>query len=90
MRRRLRTRLFGVPCREVIGLLTDYLEGALEPDTAAALDRHFARCGGCTAALEQFRLTIELSGALSEDDVEALPDDVRAEVMAAFRESRGG
>ncbi len=87
MMRRLQLRILGVRCRAVVEWLTDYLDGALDPELTAALDRHFAHCDGCATALEQFRRTIEVTGELSADDVMALPPTVRAELRAAFEDN---
>jgi len=84
MIRQLRLRVFGVRCRDVVGWLTDYLEGALDPATTAALDRHFAACDGCATALDQFRRTIAVTGALSSDEVMSLPPGVQRDLRAAF------
>ena len=68
-------------CRDVVELLTDYLEGALPEDLRAEIDAHLASCDGCTNALEQMRETIRVTGALSEDQV---PTAEREAVRAAF------
>ena len=62
MMRRLRMRLFGLRCRHVVEILTDYLDGALDPSTVSRIEEHLAACDGCDAALEQFRMTISLTG----------------------------
>ncbi len=88
MMRRLKLRILGVRCREVVGWLTDYLEGSLDPAMTAALDRHFDHCDGCAAALDQFRRTIAVAGELSTADVAVLPPAVRVELRAAFEAHR--
>jgi anti-sigma factor RsiW len=86
---RLRMRVFGLRCRQAVGLMTDYLDGALDPATVSRIEEHLAGCDGCDAALAQFRTTISLTGRLSADDVAALPDEVRGELLAAFRDQSG-
>jgi anti-sigma factor RsiW len=69
-------------CREVVELLTDYLEGTLAEPTTARVDAHLATCPDCTAYVAQMRTTIALLGRLREDDV---PPPVLDELVRAFR-----
>jgi len=59
MRRRRRLR-----CRDVVELVTDYLEGALSARTRARFERHLARCRGCAAYLQQIREVVRLLACL--------------------------
>ncbi len=74
-------------CREVMEILGDYLEGAMTPDARVRLEEHLADCDGCTAYLEQLRVTIGLSGRLSEEAVSA---QAMAPLLEAFRAWRRG
>ena len=47
-------------CRQVVTLLTDYLEGALDARQQRRLERHLAACPHCTEFLRQLRATIDL------------------------------
>ena len=58
-----------VRCREVVEVLTDYLDGALPSDEREALEQHLLACIGCATHLEQLRTTVRLTGKLSESDV---------------------
>ena len=69
-------------CRELVELVTDYLEGALLEEERLRFEDHIARCGGCTIYLEQIRQTISLLGHLPE---EALTPDAERELLEAFR-----
>ena len=69
-------------CREVVEILGDYLEGAMAPEDRVRLEAHLADCEGCAAYLEQLRVTIRLSGRLSEDAVSA---EEMAPLLEAFR-----
>ncbi len=55
-----------IACRELVELVTDYLEGALSPEQHARFENHIAGCDGCTTYLEQMRETIRLTGTLRE------------------------
>jgi len=69
-------------CRELVELVTDYLEGALDRRSRSRFERHIAGCPHCTAYLEQMRETIRLTGSLHEDQ---LDPHARDEMLAVFR-----
>ena len=74
-----------IPCREVVELVTDYLEDALSPDVQVAVEHHLLICDGCAAYLDQMRETIRLVGALRSDDV---PPEVMETLLEAVRTMR--
>jgi anti-sigma factor RsiW len=69
-------------CRELVELVTDYLEGALSEEERARFEEHIGTCGGCRIYLEQMRSTIEQLGYLPEDTLSA---DAERELLEAFR-----
>ena len=69
-------------CREIVELLTEYVEGALPADRRARVEAHLSGCAGCTAFLEQLRTTVRLVGHLAD---EALPRALEADLLDAFR-----
>lgn len=72
-------------CSELVKLVTDYLEGSMPADERARFDEHVSGCDGCTTYLEQFRITIRLTGMLSVNQV--APDAGEA-LLGAFRDWR--
>jgi predicted anti-sigma-YlaC factor YlaD len=72
-----------ITCREVVELVTDYLEDALAPDLRARLEAHLAACEGCETYVDQIRTTIRIVGSVSE---EALPPETREGLLRAFRD----
>ncbi len=70
-------------CIELVELLTDYLEGALPPDEAAAVEAHLRDCPPCQAHLARMRATIAALGSVT---VETLSTDAQATLLAAFRD----
>jgi anti-sigma factor RsiW len=70
-------------CRELVTLVTEYLEGTLSSRDRRRFERHIRGCDGCTTYLEQMRQTIRLAGSLTEDD---LSPRAREELLAAFRD----
>jgi anti-sigma factor RsiW len=75
----------GIDCAEVVELVTDYLEGAVDEPLRAEIEAHLALCPGCDAYLAQMRATIDLLGHVP---VESLSPQVRAELVAAFGDLR--
>jgi anti-sigma factor RsiW len=74
-------------CRELVELVTDYLEGALPADVHARFDEHLADCPHCTEYVRQIEVTIALSGRVGED---VLSPTFRAGLLAAFADWRSG
>ena len=69
-------------CQELIELVTDYVEGTLSPSERARFERHLNACTDCHNYLGQMRWTIQLVGALTEQDLSA---DARERLLRAFR-----
>ena len=72
-------------CIDVIERVTDYLEGALTADQARRLERHVERCPGCSEYLDQMRT---IAGSLEGLREGSLPADLRAGLIATFRDLR--
>jgi anti-sigma factor RsiW len=70
-------------CRELVELVTDYLEDALPPEERARFEEHLAICPGCVTYVEQIRATVQTVGTLRE---ESIPPSTRDELLAAFRD----
>lgn len=68
-------------CQELVELVTEWLEGTLSPEERARFDGHLGECPGCRDYLEQIRVTVRLSGRLTEERV-APP--AREELLRAF------
>jgi anti-sigma factor RsiW len=74
-------------CRELVELVTDYLEGALSAGDRARFDAHVAACEQCYAYVGQMRVTLGVVGHL---DPEALDPAVERELLVAFRDWKDG
>jgi anti-sigma factor RsiW len=55
-------------CKELVGLVTDYLDGVLPADWRAGFDGHLAGCAGCTEYVAQIRFTIQALKELKTAD----------------------
>ena len=74
-----------VRCVEMVEIITEWMENALDDDARAAVEEHLAICPDCIAYLDQLRTATALSAHL---DPEPPPPDVRARLVAAFQASR--
>ena len=72
-------------CRELVELVTDYLDGELDPDSRARFEAHLNDCDGCAAYLEQIRSTVRMLGTAPEA---ALTPEMRDRLLHAFRRWR--
>ncbi len=72
-------------CREMVELITDYLEGALPRSQRRRFDAHIAGCEHCGEYLRQMRETIRLTGTLTDAD---LTSAMREEFGELFRQMR--
>ena len=72
-------------CREMVELMTDYLEGTLSATDRVRFDAHLGHCDGCTEYLAQLRTQIRMAGRLSES---SLDPQFRDRLLAAFRDWR--
>jgi predicted anti-sigma-YlaC factor YlaD len=70
-------------CREIVELVTDYLEGALAPGDRLEFERHLVWCSWCRDYLDQMRTTIELTGEAAEAEP---PSPLREQLLDAFRD----
>jgi anti-sigma factor RsiW len=71
-----------MPCQELVGVITDYLEGALPERDRIRFEEHLEVCGKCREYMVQFERTIAAVGVVREQD---LDPEVRAGLMEAFR-----
>jgi anti-sigma factor RsiW len=76
-------------CRELVELVTDYLEGELLDDERMRFEDHLARCAGCRRFLDQMRLTIAAVGHLREDDLSPVVRDDLLSVFRTWKQTRG-
>jgi anti-sigma factor RsiW len=74
-------------CRELVELVTAYLEGALPDRDRARFEEHIAGCEACTTYVEQLRETIAVLGRLEPD---SLSPEMEGTLTAAFRDWRAG
>ena len=70
-------------CRDLVELITDYLDDVLDARTTDLVEQHLALCAGCETYLNQMRRTASLLG---EIPVETLTVQMQATLLDAFRD----
>jgi anti-sigma factor RsiW len=66
-------------CRDAIGLLGEYMEGALAAALVIRLEEHLANCPACEGFLQSLRSTRAAVRNLRSDDI---PEKCRARLRA--------
>jgi anti-sigma factor RsiW len=73
----------GISCREVVELVTAYLDGALSDADHTRMEAHLAGCPYCVEYVDQIRMTAHVA-AVATAELELRPD--RAKLLDAFKE----
>ena len=70
-------------CKELVELVTDYLEEKLSATDKVRFEQHLSTCSGCTTYLEQMRQTIRMMGHLQ---METLTKQQWQDLLKLFRD----
>jgi anti-sigma factor (TIGR02949 family) len=62
-------------CEKLLGSLSEYIDGELDPELCQEIEKHLADCDNCRVVLNTTRRTIDLVHAPIEKP--DLPEDVR-------------
>ena len=84
------TQAAPMTCRELVELVTDYLEGGLSPDDHRRFESHLDVCEGCTTYLDQLRVTIAATGRLTEESLDPAMRDALLDAFHGWTAARGG
>lgn len=76
------TKEHELTCKELVELVTDYLDGKLSAEDERRFSEHLALCEGCNAYLQQMRITIATLGKLTEQSISA---EAKEKLVHAFR-----
>ncbi len=68
-------------CRDMLGNLSDYIDGELEADLCAEIEEHLACCENCRIVVDTLTRTVTL---YHEHGHEPLPDDVKTRLLQAL------
>lgn len=69
-------------CKELVEVITDYLEGTLSERDRARFDAHILTCPPCREYVAEMRTTLHLTGRLTVDSISS---SVRDELLSAYR-----
>jgi hypothetical protein len=72
-------------CEQLVELVTEYLEDAMDADTRQRFEEHLALCPGCVTYLDQIRDTVRQAGRLQPED---LSPAARDHLLQAFDDWR--
>ena len=70
-------------CKELVELVTEYLEGTLPAGDRRRFEDHLKDCDPCVTYLDQMRQTIRSLGRLTEA---SLPEDAKQDLLRIFRD----
>jgi anti-sigma factor RsiW len=74
-------------CKELVELVTGYLDGSVRGRRRRRFEAHLAACDGCTRYLRQMEATIRMTGTLTEEQV---TEEQKAVLLTAFRSWSAG
>lgn len=70
-------------CEQLLGSLSEYIDGELTPDLCEEIEKHLAGCDDCRVVLNTTKRTIDLVHAPIEKP--DLPDDVRERLFKRLK-----
>lgn len=73
-------------CDELVGLVTDYLEGTISDADRRLFEAHVGECEWCERYVEQSRAVVAALGRLGEEPADP---DALARALTAFRDACG-
>lgn len=73
-------------CKEMLGDLSDYLDGELRAQLCAEIEQHMAECGNCRVVVDTLRKTVSL---YHEHGHEPLPEDAKERLYAVLKLEAG-
>jgi predicted anti-sigma-YlaC factor YlaD len=72
-------------CRELVEVVTDYLEGRMPAERRLLFEEHVAFCSWCQTYLDQMQDTIRATGELKEDDLSPEARDAFLDVFRTWK-----
>lgn len=71
-------------CQELVGFLTDYLDGNLSAEERARFEEHLGRCPDCVNYLATYQTAIRLAKTSFSEGFEAILAEVPRELNQAI------
>ena len=73
-------------CKEVLTLLSDYLDFELPPEACDQIEHHLAECSPCVEFAESLKKTVELCRSFETREMpRPLSDEARADLEKAWK-----
>ena len=69
-------------CHQLLGSLSDYVNGELDDELCAILEQHMEDCENCRIVVDTLRKTVYLYRTTSQE--ESLPEDIRARLYKSL------
>jgi len=69
-------------CEELLKLLSDYVDGQIDPGLCTELEKHLGGCNPCRVVVDNLRRTIEL---YKDDQLYELPTDFKARLHETLK-----
>ncbi len=76
-----------IRCRELVDLVTEYLEGTLPAEQCKPFEEHLTTCPGCRIYLDQMRQTISMLEHLRQDPIS---EETQQHLVELFRNWNAG
>jgi anti-sigma factor RsiW len=83
----MNARLDDITCKELVELVSAYLDGALAKADRERFETHLEICDPCHTYVEQIRQTVAAAGRIDEDSLEP---PVRDALLGTFRDWKRG
>ena len=77
-----------ITCRELVELVTSYLEGALDEPTLNQVEEHLVMCDWCVTYVEQVQATVDALATLPPEPVHGRLLDALSAVLGEARDRR--
>ena len=68
-------------CRQVVDKISEYLDGALDPELVRELEHHLEHCEDCRVVVDTTRKTVEV---FCDTEPAPLPNDVSERLNQTF------
>ena len=75
----------GGNCRETLEVLSEYIDGELDPALCAEIEHHMAQCGNCRIMVDTLRKTVILYRDFGHEEV---PPDAKDRLYAVLHLDR--
>ena len=72
-------------CKELVELVTEYLEGGLTAAERERFEEHLGFCDWCVTYLDQMRQTLAALGTLGVDDLSPAMQDMLLDAFRGWR-----